>query len=65
LFICYELLIFLFEGRINLLHTYDHIWGLEYAVIVNMIIGIVIVFVSHFSAISSGSITLKQLELVL
>jgi len=63
LFIYYGLLLFLFEGRINLLHKYDHIWGLEYAVIVNIIIGIVIVFIFHFSAISSGSITLKQLEL--
>jgi len=53
LFIYYGLLLFLFEDRINLLNKYDHIWGLEYAVIVNMIIVIVIVCVSYFSAIYS------------
>jgi hypothetical protein len=52
---------YIFEGRTNLLHTYDPLGRLAYTIVANILIGTVLGFILLKPSLSSNFVTQKQL----
>ena len=63
IYLIWTLATYLLEGRVDLLHTHDSVGRLEYTIIANIIIGIVLSMIFVKYALSAGLFSTKQIGL--